>query len=238
MKTMITELSTYNDIADEYYDAVRHPTCANFFELSAGFLVPRIQKYAPAAKTILEVGAGRSLVAPIMAAKNFPLSHVTLLDQSPRMLEHSREWEPRGATLLVADATSTRLPPASFQLIVSSLGDPYNDANFWHEVNRLLDTRGVCLFTTPSREWSERFRAGSNRRAAEFTLANGAMVSVRSDIPSIAGQREMIDSAGLHLEEMQALDATSLSGPLSSKLLFDGQTSSLPVVRGFVIRKR
>jgi SAM-dependent methyltransferase len=238
MNTMITAHTTYDDIAAEYYDAVRHPTCANFLELSAAFLVPRIQKHAPTAKNILEVGAGRSLVAPIMAAKNLPLSHVTLLDQSPRMLEHSREWEPRGARLLVSDATSTGLPPASFKLIVSSLGDPYNDANFWEEVSRLLDSKGVCLFTTPAREWSERFRAGSNRRAAEFLLANGATVSVRSDILSMASQSEIIDGVGIYLDEMQALDAAQLSGPLSSKLLVDGQTSSLPVVRGFAIRKR
>ena len=54
MNTIVTAFSTYDDIAAEYYDAVRHPTCANFFELSAAFLVPRIQKYAPAAKAILE----------------------------------------------------------------------------------------------------------------------------------------------------------------------------------------
>jgi SAM-dependent methyltransferase len=238
MNTIVTALSTYDDIAAEYYDAVRHPTCANFFELSAAFLVPRIQKYAPAAKSILEVGTGRSIVAPAMAAKELPVSHVTLLDRSPRMLEHSRDWERRGARLVVADAASTGLPPTSFQLIVSSLGDPYNDTNFWQEMSRLLDSRGVCLFTTPAPEWSERFRAGSNRRAAEFVLANGAKALVRSDIPSVASQSEMIGSAGLYLDEMQALDAAQLSGPLSPKLLADGQTSSLPVVRGFAIKKR
>ena len=237
MNTIVTALSTYDDIASEYYDAVRHPTCANFFELSAAFLVPRIQKYAPAAKAILEVGTGRSTVAPAMAAKELPLSHVTLLDQSPRMLAHSRDWERRGARLLVADAASTGLPPASFQLIVSSLGDPYNDAKFWQEISRLLDPRGVCLYTTPAPEWSARFRAGSNLRAAEFVLANGAKVLVRSDIPSVASQREMIGGAGLYLDEMQAFDAAHLSGPLSSKLLVDGQ-NPLPVVRGFAVKKR
>jgi SAM-dependent methyltransferase len=238
MSTIITEFSTYDDVAAEYYDAVSHPTCANFFELSAAFLVPRIQKYALAAKAILEVGTGRSSVAPILAEKKLPLSHVTLLDQSPRMLEHSRGWERRGARLLVADAASTGLPRSSFGLIVSSLGDPYNDANFWQEMSRLLDSGGVCLFTTPAWEWSERFRAKSHRRAAEFVLADGAKAFVRSDIPSVSNQSEMIESAGLYLDEMQALDATQLSGPLSPKLMDDGQASSLPVVRGFAVKKR
>lgn len=238
MSTTGTALSTYDDIAAEYYDAVRHPTCANFFELSAAFLVPRIQKYAPAAKAILEVGTGRSIVAPIVAADKLPLSHVTLLDQSPRMLEHSRDWGERGAKLLVADATSTGLPRTSFELIVSSLGDPYNDANFWQEVSRLLNSGGVCLFTTPAWEWSETFRGESHRRVAEFVLANGAKALVRSDIPSVATQSEMIGGVGLYLDEIQELTAAHLSGPLSSKLLIEGKTSPLPLVRGFAVKKR
>jgi SAM-dependent methyltransferase len=238
MNTTVTALSTYDDIAAEYYDSVRHPTCANFCELSAAFLIPRIQKYAPAAKAILEVGSGRSIVAPVMAAKELPLSHVTLLDQSPRMLEHARDWERRGARLLVGDAASTGLQPGSFQLIVSSLGDPYNSANLWREMSRLLESRGVCLFTTPAPEWSERFRAGSNRRAAEFVLATGVKAEVRSNIPSLARQREMFGGAGLYLDEMQSFVAAQLSGPLSSKLLVDGHPSPLPVVRGFAVKKR
>jgi hypothetical protein len=238
MSMNVTALSTYDDIATEYYDPVRHPTCANFSELSQAFLVPRIQKYAPAAREILEVGAGRSIVAPVMAANRLPLTRLTLLDQSPAMLEHSRGWEQSGARLLVADAARTGLPQESFQLIVASLGDPYNGASFWHEVSRLLDARGVCLFTTPTPEWSERFRKGSDHRAAEFTLANGSMVLVRSDIPSVAGHREIIGDAGLDVNEIEAFGTAQLSGPVSPKLLVDGQRNALPVVRGFTIRKR
>jgi SAM-dependent methyltransferase len=238
MNTIFSALSTYDDVAAEYYDAVRHPTCANFSELGAIFLLPRIQEYASAAKAILEVGAGRSIVAPVVAASGLPLSSVTLLDQSQRMLEHSKEWEQRGANLLVADAANTGLPPNSFQLVVSSLGDPYNDASFWQEMGRLLSSGGVCLFTTPAPEWSERFRARSDRKTAEFLLANGGRVLVRSEIPSVASQSEMVARVGLHVKEMQALYATQLSGALSSKLLVDGKVGTLPVVRGFTIKKR
>ena len=238
MSNIGTALSTYDDIAAEYYDDVRHPTCANFFELSAAFLVPRIKKYAPVARAILEVGTGRSIVAPTVGANKLPLSHVTLLDQSPRMLEHSRNWERYGATMLVADATNTGLPPSSFELIVSSLGDPYNDANFWQEVSRLLDSGGVCLFTTPAWEWSQGFRSEPHRSVAEFVLADGAKAHVHSNIPSVATQSEMIGDAGLRLEEVQEHDARQLSGRLSSKLLIEGQISALPVVRGFVVKKK
>jgi hypothetical protein len=48
----------------------------------------------------------------------------------------------------------------------------------------------------------------------------------------------MIGGVGLYLDEMQELDAAHLSGPLSSKLLIEGKTSSLPLVRGFAVKKR
>jgi hypothetical protein len=50
-------VSTYDEIAAEYYDSVRHPTCANFSELSNSFLEPRIRKYGPIADNVLELGA-------------------------------------------------------------------------------------------------------------------------------------------------------------------------------------
>jgi SAM-dependent methyltransferase len=238
MNMNATAIASYDDIAAEYYDALRHPTCANFLELSAIFLVHRIEKYAPAAGAVLEVGTGRSIVAPAMAAQQLPLARLTLLDRSGAMLAHSREWERSGARLLVADAASTGLPAAGFALIVASLGDPYNGAGFWREISRLLGAGGVCLFTTPTPEWSESFRSGSDRKAAEFLLANGKTVLVRSEIPPVAGQTEMISAAGLQVDEIEAFDTTQLSGAVSPKLLIDGRTDALPVVRGFTVRKR
>jgi hypothetical protein len=173
-----------------------------------------------------------------MISKEIAFSNVVLLDQSPRMLEHSRKWELRGASLLIADAANTQLPSESFQLIVSSLGDPYNDESFWREASRLLSSGGACLFTAPTPEWSERFRARSNRKAAEFVLANGKKIFVRSDILSVASQSELIEAVGLYLDEIQSFYASQLTGPVSKKLLVDGPASSMPIVRGFTVKKR
>jgi hypothetical protein len=80
-------ISTYDDIAAEYYDPARHPTCANFSELSNCFLDQRIRRFATPAINILEIGAGRSTVAPIMSTQGLPLAKLTLLDKSARMLD-------------------------------------------------------------------------------------------------------------------------------------------------------
>jgi SAM-dependent methyltransferase len=230
-------LSTYEDVAAEYYDPLRHPTCANFSELSNVFLVPRIRKYASASTRILEVGAGRSIVAPTQRAHGLSVAGLTLLDQSAGMLEHSREWAGCGARLLVGDACRTELPQADFSMIVSALGDPYNDPAFWREVARLLEPGGVCLFTTPAPEWATRFRPPEAQSHAEFVIADGRTVLVPSKISAREQQGTMIADAGLNLVDDEGLSAEKLSGLPSPKLLLDEATMRLPIVRGFTIRR-
>jgi ubiquinone/menaquinone biosynthesis C-methylase UbiE len=134
MKQPNLTVSTYDDVAAEYYDPVRHPTCANFAELSNSFLVPRLRRYVSAVSRILEVGAGRSTAAPVLRERGVPVTQLTLLDRSAPMLEYSRTWEMAGAHLLLGDACRTTLPAESFGLIVSAFGDSYNCLGFWHEV--------------------------------------------------------------------------------------------------------
>jgi hypothetical protein len=153
------------------------------------------------------------------------------------MLAHSQEWKRKGAQLLVGDACRTELPPASFDIIVSALGDPYNCATFWQEVVRLLKWGGVCLYTTPAPEWSTRFRGPDFPSHAEFRVADGTTLLVPSHIPALDQQIRMITNAGLHVIEVGSLSAEQVSGVYSPKLLVDDATRSLPIVRGFVVRR-
>jgi len=232
---MCQRIATYDAIAAEYYDQARHPTCANFSELSNAFLHSRIQKYAAAGGNILEVGAGRSTAASILQEEGLPISRLTLLDQSARMLAYSRDWTVKGACLIVGDACRTQLPDRSFRLIVSALGDPYNCPAFWREVARLLEPGGLCLFTTPAPEWATRFRQPEAQSHAEFVIADGRTVLVPSKIPAREQQGSMIADAGLHSVGDEGLSAEKLAGPPSPKLLLDEATMRLPIVRGFTV---
>ncbi len=180
MKSNFSTLATYDDVADEYYDKSLHPTCANFAELSERFFRRRLQPDSYKDKNVLEVGCGRSIVAEILVNNEISLNGLTLLDSSPRMLSYSEQWQQRGASLVVADAQDTRLLSHSFHLIISSLGDPYNGAPFWSEIERLLMVGGACLFTTPSYEWAQRFRRGTDFHSAEFLRSDGISPYKRS----------------------------------------------------------
>lgn len=226
----------YSLLADEYYDSILHPTCANFEELSRKFLEPRITGSLESSRVILETGAGRSMVAPIVQ-KSHGRHDLTLLDSSSEMLSNSAEWSLL-ARLLVADSQSTELSSESFDLIVSSLGDPYNTQDFWNEVFRLLKPGAICLFTTPAPEWALRFRKADHRTEAEFVRSDGGLVNVPSFVPEPQEQALLFSNARLKVEESRDFDLSILSGPISPKLKIQNDWElSQVVLRGFRLRK-
>jgi ubiquinone/menaquinone biosynthesis C-methylase UbiE len=172
-----------------------------------------------------------------MAESGIPLNQLVLLDSSSAMLEYSRQWERQGAKLVVADARETSFRDASFDIIVSSLGDPYNCSSFWFEVTRLLRPRGICLFTCPAFEWACRFREEEDFQYAEFVVKGNKIVKVPSYVPALEKQIKMISRAGLIVREITAFSRTDLRHGVSPKLdVFDGRTHSV-VVRGFAAQR-
>jgi SAM-dependent methyltransferase len=228
---------SYDSVADEYYDPERHPTCFNFGELSGRFILPRLAHNLAARKAVLEVGAGRSIIAPVMARAGALLNQLVLLDSSKAMLSYSQEWEHQGAKLLITDARLTRLLGGSFDIIVSSLGDPYNCPRFWLEVERLLRPSGICLFTSPAFEWACRFRRRDSLEHAEFLVSGGKIVNVPSHVPPLDEQLKMISEARLSIREIVAFYRTDLHSRPSPKLDVFNEVPNPPVVRGFMVEK-
>jgi ubiquinone/menaquinone biosynthesis C-methylase UbiE len=168
-------MAAYTSLASEYYDETQHPTCANFEELSRLFLEPELATVVPRANHVVELGAGRSIVAPLWKNLSQPMAQLILVDNSAAMLEYSREWLYNRVTAIVADARETELSDRIADVIVSSLGDPYNTPELWFEIERLLSLDGICLFTTPSAEWARLFRPRDEIEKAEFKLRDGEL---------------------------------------------------------------
>src|SRR6478609_1081030 len=114
-------LASYEDIALEYYDDQRHPTCRDLRELSKKFLVPHLRAALPKSGSLVEIGPGTSILAPEAASAN-ALSRVILIDNSSGMLSYSGRWISCGARSVVAQADATGLPSGTVSLIVSALG--------------------------------------------------------------------------------------------------------------------
>lgn len=229
--------NSYSAIASEYYDAVRHPTCANFAELSEQFLAPRLRKLLlTTGMKVLEVGAGRSSVAPIMAATESRLDNLLLLDNSSEMLEHSKLWKTHGVRFVIRDALNTELEEHSFDLIASSLGDPYNCQQFWSEMWRVAKSGGCCLFTVPSSSWSSWFRREAAMDEAEFLLNDGTAVTVPSFVLDGEQQTKMLRSTGWDVLERASYAIADLTGPLSPKLGSPMEGADRKILDGYLLR--
>jgi len=214
---------TYEELADEYYDSAKHPTCANFREASTDVIVRWLEREANDDTVIAEVGAGLSLVAAYLAGRQARLDNLVLVDSSPKMLSHSEAWDEHGARRVVATAERLPFEAQTVDLVVASLGDPYNTQAFWLEAHRVLKATGSVLFTTPSWEWATAYRRRNSDAAeldrAEFALADGRRVLVPSWILPQLSQVLLIESAGLRMDEIAdvRLDAITAT-PLSPKL--------------------
>jgi hypothetical protein len=240
MMTLFVNSSTdtvFNTLAGEYYDARLHPTCNNFRVASMQIVRRHIgNKHG----RICEVGCGKSIVAEILSEDSIQLPDLLLTDSSTAMLEHSREWEQRGAQLEVVSANQLSVEDSSINTLVGSLGDPYNDGTFWREAKRGLSPSGIIVFTTPSYEWSASFRRDLPEELAnkaEFVLHNGQQVWIPSIIYPELEQIRMIEGAGLSVVKVERITLGDLAGErLSPKLMVLGEPSA-PVVTGYIAKR-
>ena len=230
---------TYEQLASEYYDSSRHPTCANFREGSILLLHSWLRKLLPVRGRFCEVGCGMSVGAELLAGNGAALDRLTLVDSSRSMLGHSRKYANLGAQLLVGDAFLLPLPSQSFDFVLSSLCDPYNKLSFWKEVHRILLPDGIAFITTPSYDWAAAFRRSSEyaRQSAEFELSDGRRLHVPSWIYPKDVQRKLIEESGLLVKEVVDVAISALkSERLSPKLVLE-RGSGASMVTGFLLRK-
>jgi ubiquinone/menaquinone biosynthesis C-methylase UbiE len=238
MKTaaVLTTAASYDLVAKEYYDSERHPTCANFREASR-LIFRQWLRLGSDEGCICEVGAGKSLVAEILAEKLGNVGLLTLIDESESMLNYSENLRDSGARLVVASALRLPLDPESFDVVASSLGDPYNNAAFWTEVRRILKPNGICLFTTPSWEWATTFREStdpSSMHNSVFELSDGSQISLPSHIYSEDDQARLIESVGLMVSDVVRVPIRDLAEQNQSPKLVKSRGRNANVVTGYL----
>jgi hypothetical protein len=229
----------YDQVALEYYDRERHPTSSNFNFLSRQYIasaLSRVDRLVPA----LELGAGRSTLAPILRRRGELLSNLTLLDASGPMLAHSKRWEQFGARLLVADARNLKLKRAQFNLVVAGLADPYNTKTFWTASARILKQGGQAIVTIPAYEWAIRYRTIEQTRfdRARFIIGNGKAVELPSHILPLQEQISLMEQAGLEVMEFRVLTHRDLKHQPPSAKTSIYRNRDGPLVCGFRLKLR
>jgi SAM-dependent methyltransferase len=227
------EPGAYARIAFEYYDATRHPTSANLAAASQRLLHEWFARRRMGNAWICEIGPGRSLVADELRAAD--ARRLLLVDASETMLEYSRPWVVQGACAIVGNALALPLGSDTVDVLVASLGDAYNVAQFWREAERVLRTDGEGFFSVPSYEWAAAFRGGDHTpefALAEFELLNGAVVHVPSFIHTERAQCDLIERHGLTFRDVASVSLDALRPEKTSPKLVVVD-SSCPIVTAY-----
>ena len=191
-------MGSYETVAKEYYEEARHPTCADFREVSSR-LLSSYQRDLSQVRVVVEVGAGRSVKPDIWRDGVRGRATWITTDASAAMLASGWNAGTMGA---VADARRMPIASSSADAVVSSLGDPYNVPAFWNEVHRVLAHGGLGFYTTPSYEWASKFRGPNDRDIAAFELSDGTAELLPSFIHPEDDQVAMIGAAGLEVKDV------------------------------------
>lgn len=214
--------ASYSDIASEYYDEALHPTCANFRQLSLRFLNRLLKRdellSASSSQSILETGAGLSVFAGSTLSEIVLENKLVLQDRSSEMLAHSQSANVEPADYLVCDARQIPAQENEFDLIVSSLADPYNDSQLWDEISRVIKPGGSWVLTTPSIDWAGQFREKEELKFAEFLRADGQLFSVPSFTYPVDQMIKFVEAHGARIQEYCGMRTSSVAGNVSEKL--------------------
>jgi ubiquinone/menaquinone biosynthesis C-methylase UbiE len=226
---------SYDDIAEEYYNASLHPTCSNFRDAS----VKAIKKFSLPdnyGQIVLDLGSGKSILPDVQ----IKYGELVLADSSAKMISHSNTlFTLRKPHMIVSDARHLALKDNCFDLIIMSLGDPFNLDIVWKEVARVMKIEGVCVFTTPTHHWADQFRrveANEKIDHALFVLSDKSRRYAPSFVPDDDSQKTMFERAGLVVCGIVDVPVSELDQPVSWKLLVDGR--GLSVVRGYLLQRR
>ena len=235
----IQRQESYDLLAAEYYDPARHPTCADLRAASRLTLEHFLASGRVERDTVIELGAGRSLVAEVFSQHGWAMDNLVLTDVSAAMLGHSVIWSGMGCKLITGAAAGLDLPDGSADIIVACLGDPYNDEALWCSVARLLKPGGLSFYTTPSFLWACQFRnlhQQDMHDRAEF-LVSGKSIFLPSLILPVEGQIAMIEAAGLHVRTVEHLKIRDLPGGARSPKLVTPAGDALAFLTSFTAVK-
>ncbi|MDR2145419.1 MAG: methyltransferase domain-containing protein [Tannerella sp.] len=188
----------YNKIAPEFTEEQRITT-KNFHTYSRDFLENSITQHIKESDKILEIGPGKDWLQ-----KNFklPTTQYFSIDVSAQMLKEQLE-----ENRYVGSVRNMPFPDNSFDVVISSLADPYFYPSAICDIHRVLKPNGKFIFTTPSSVWSNAIR-NDNTNKTTFVLKSGDKSEVFSftfTMPEIVEILKICNFEIINCEEIKAI---------------------------------
>ena len=203
----------YSEVALEYYQAARHPTCANFAAIHDQ-LCQFFGHHAPAHGLVLEVGCGAGRLGRIR-----PSAETVLTDISEVMLELARRESPKGVMCERMNAFCPHFQNGTVASIFGFLGDAYNHPEFFRQAARILAPGGVLVFTLPNHQWAKTLRGRLSAPLGEttFVLDFGRTVTAPSITREVTEQAHLMAGFGFDLEFTRSFSLEGMPGSSPSR---------------------
>ncbi len=178
----------YGKVAAEFSEEKRITT-KNFHDLSNTFFQNAIDNYVKNGTKCLEIGPGQGWLK-----KNFvwPEISYTAVDISSEMLEYVESDKKINSSI-----NALAIADREFDVIFSSLGDPFCFPTALCEIRRVLKEDGVFVFSAPSHSWIESIRQANSKYKTQFVLESSEIAEVYSFTFSIDTLAELFRLCGL-----------------------------------------
>ncbi len=160
----------YSKVAAEF-DGDNRPTTRDFHVLSKEYFNHAVDKYIKEGMTCLEIGPGSDWLR-----RTITLSEVKYysIDISVEMIRLYNQ------DTIQTSARYIDFPDNTFEVVLSSLADPYLYPSAICEIRRVLTQNGVFIFSCPTKSWSQGIRARGSAFITSFSLQNNSKVEVYS----------------------------------------------------------
>lgn len=230
--------SDYEPIANEYYDT-RHITSRNFDDATTAFC-REFDCPVPSKGLVLELGAGKGRTGEYCGVNS---SRVIQIDISRTMLFRN----PREDCFQRIRCDAIRLPirSSTVSAVTAFLYDPYNKAELYVEIHRVLKDGGIFVGTLPRHTWGITLRKvlGCDQNRTRFLRRDGYLVELDSFLMSDAEIDQVVGQAGLTLREMYDLCLPSCIQQVSEHISIPAASLglsvyALPIVKFIIAKKR
>lgn len=212
----------YNKVAYEFTEEKR-VTTHNFHIASTKFFKTSIQKYIKKNTKILEVGPGQGWLAKKIA---LPSQSYSTIDISTNMQSTSVSKYNYVGTI-----RNTNFKENNFDVIISSLADPYLFPSAILEIRRILKNNGIFIFTTPSSKWSKNVRNNKLNNKTTFLLHDESTAEVFSftfTLQELITILEELQMKVIFSEEL-SLPANTLKISISPAISLAAQKENCPI---------
>lgn len=204
----------YNGIAPDFNEEER-VTTANFHELSVDFFSNVFERDILDGMDVLELGPGRGWLRKNFNWKEVNYKCVDISEEMICLIDEEEKY--------VSSVSELPFENNYFDVIISSLGDPYFYPEALNEISRVLKHKGKFIFSTPSNEWAKAIRGDNNKTI--FRGSKGGQFEVYSFTYDRGCMIDLWEAYGMDPIIIQSVYGSGIKGKISSDIVNTVKTS-------------